>query len=289
MTQTILQRITDKILYMPHDEHTDRPLLAAITGAERTLLVDAGNSSAHADRFLRELDRHNVTAPSLLVLTHWHWDHVFGCKRMNLPTIAHIRTREQLLRQVDFTWTDEALDKRVATGEEISFCAEMIKKEFPTHREIAVIPPAIVFEQRLEIDLGKTTCIIEHVGGDHADDSCIVFAKEEGVLFLGDCLYPDYYSGDWKYTPANVRALLAKLQKYDADHYVISHRAPLTKAEFLHEAAFYLEICSLLDNSVHDVATLHRELTRRLGKELTVYEGEILQCFVNGHTPLPAR
>jgi glyoxylase-like metal-dependent hydrolase (beta-lactamase superfamily II) len=44
----------------------------------------------------------------------------------------------------------------------------------------------MTFEDEVQIDLGGITCIIKHVGGDHADDSVVIYIKEEKILFLGD-------------------------------------------------------------------------------------------------------
>ncbi|WP_289139642.1 MBL fold metallo-hydrolase [uncultured Brevibacillus sp.] len=282
MLKTILRRITDHIIYMPHDDHTDRPILASISGANLTLGIDAGNSSVHANLFLQELAKHNEKKIDFLVLTHWHWDHVFGCSRMNLPIISHVGTQEQLVKLQGLAWTDEALDERVKAGSEIPFCAEMIKKEFPTHRDIRIETPSIVFEQKLELDLGGVNCLIEHVGGDHSSDSCIVYVKEDKVLFLGDCLYPDYYNGDWKYTTQNVLVLLDRLQTYDADHYIISHRDPLTKAEFQQEADFYRKISTLLGQHGNDHSAICAGLSHFIGRALIEEELFIVDWFVNG-------
>ena len=51
----------------------------------------------------------------------------------------------------------------------------------------------------MEIDLGGITCIVEHVGGVHAPDSSIIYVVEDKVLFLADCVYQDFYSGEWSY------------------------------------------------------------------------------------------
>ncbi len=93
--QTKLKKITDNILYLPADDNTDRPILAAICGDKKTLLIDSGNSSNHARLFLEELKRNNVKSPDYVVITHWHWDHIFGIQEMSLPTIASKETGEK--------------------------------------------------------------------------------------------------------------------------------------------------------------------------------------------------
>ncbi len=45
----------------------------------------------------------------------------------------------------------------------------------------------------MELDLGEVTCVLKHVGGDHAHDSVVIYVKEEKILFLGDCIYADIF------------------------------------------------------------------------------------------------
>lgn len=284
MHQTELRRITDKILYMLPVDETDRPILAAITGANRTLVMDAGNSSNHAELFQNELAKNHIVTIDFLVLTHWHWDHVFGMHRMNVPTIAHRETAKKLETMVGLDYSDEALDQRVKEGKEISFSAENIKREFPSPiRDITIVTPTVTFESRIEVDLGGTSCLIEHVGGDHSLDSCVVFVKEEKVLFLGDCLYPDYYTGEWKYTSAKTLKLIDKLEEYDAEIYVISHRHnPLSKAEFHDEIRLYREMCDIIQKGMDSRGAIIEELSNRLGVEISDKQLQIVDCFING-------
>ena len=70
----------------------------------------------------------------------------------------------------------------------------MYQKEFSEQpRNIKIIPPNLTFQNQLELDLGEVTCVLKHVGGDHAHDSVVMYMKEEKILFLGDCIYADIF------------------------------------------------------------------------------------------------
>lgn len=278
----MLRRISDKIVFLPPDSKTDRPILAAISGAKRTLIVDGGNSPAHAELFLHELNKNDVNKIDLLVVTHWHWDHVFGIGRMNVPTIAHSETKRQIDNMLQLSWTDDALDQRVQEGTEISFCAEMIKKEFPDDRKIVLTSPDIVFSGKLDLDLGGVHCVIEHVGGDHASDSCIVYVEEEKVIFLGDCLYQDVYSKKMKYTTQNTLDMLQKLEQYHADIYVLSHEMPLSRSQYLKFVDLLKELCALSQESLSDKKTTLDVLAANLKRDLDEEDMETIQYFLNG-------
>ena len=74
MKQSSLNRISEHVYWLSPDATTDRPTLGAIVGKHATLIVDAGNSPAHANLFLEELARLEMAKPKYMVLTHWHWD-----------------------------------------------------------------------------------------------------------------------------------------------------------------------------------------------------------------------
>jgi glyoxylase-like metal-dependent hydrolase (beta-lactamase superfamily II) len=89
MNNPRLNQISQHVYWLPPDATTDRPTLGAVVGERATLIVDAGNSPAHAELFLNELANAGAPAPAYLVLTHSHWDHVFGVSAYDLPVFAY--------------------------------------------------------------------------------------------------------------------------------------------------------------------------------------------------------
>lgn len=282
MKKSTLQRLTDRIFYLPPEAETDRPLLAAICGEKQTLLIDAGNSPAHAELFLHELANQQVSNINMAVLTHWHWDHSFGASRLDRLMIAHETTKKKLEELTSFTWADEELDRRVEEGVESSFCAEMIKKEYGADRDISIVTPEITFLSQLQVDLGNIHCLVEHVGGDHSSDSTVIFVEEEKVLFLGDCLYPDLYAKQPRYTVDRMSSLLDKLESYNANTYILSHEAPLSKSEFEGYVQLLRLLCQLTIEKSGVENDMVTTLSAQLGRELGQMELEAIRCFVHG-------
>ncbi|MBM7703878.1 MBL fold metallo-hydrolase [Metabacillus iocasae] len=278
-----LQQLTQSVFYLPSDSATDRPVLGAIQGKNQTLLVDAGNSSAHAKLFLSELKKQDLYAITSVVLTHWHWDHIFGTKEMNLFTLSSEQTKQAIEKMINYEWTDEALEERVKEGIEIQFCADMIKAEFGDNRRIEIQLPNMTINKLVRIDLGNIHCTIEHVGGDHASDSTIVYVEEENVLFLGDCLYPNLYSKTPQYTVKHTRALLQALGKYKANHYVLSHELPLSPVQYNEYIQLLAILCELTETHQGNKQNITEALSIRLNKELNEDERETIDCFVNGY------
>ncbi len=278
-----LEQLSTRIWYQTPVSETDRPILCVVVGDNKSLMIDAGNSEAHARSFLIELNNRNIRQPDIVALTHWHWDHIFGLSALNMVSIASSHTKAAMAKLLRFEWTDEALDGRVREGVEIEFCANAIKQEFGANREIAVKLPDITFEQRLEIDLGGVTCILQHVGGDHAADSIVVYMKEEKVLFLGDCIYADIYNGPRKLTAERTLKLLDALAEFDADTYILSHYKPVSRAEYELEAAMLANIAKLTVRYRGDSERMKQAYEQQLGRALNEEELEVITYFVNGH------
>ncbi|MEJ9115649.1 MBL fold metallo-hydrolase [Bacillus paramobilis] len=280
-----IKKIGNSFWYMTPVSETDRPILGMVVGQEKTVMIDAGNSEEHAQLFLEMLQEQNVPSPDFVALTHWHWDHIFGLPVLqNALTFAHAETKKEMQSLVSYEWTDEALDARVKEGTEIAFCADCIKKEFEEKaRNIKIIPPALTFHDQIELDLGEVTCVLKHVGGDHAHDSVVIYVKEEKILFLGDCIYADIFSSKWNYTTKRTFKLIEELEAFDAETYILSHGTAISRAEFLQEmhllktVGTYTEIHKGVEESIKEA------YKQNVNRELNEDEIETITFFVNGY------
>ncbi|MGH0428230.1 MBL fold metallo-hydrolase [Bacillus hominis] len=280
-----IKKIGNSFWYMTPVSETDRPILGMVVGKEKTLMIDAGNSEAHAQLFLEMLKEQNVSNPNFVALTHWHWDHIFGLPVLqNALTIAHSETKKEMNKLVSYEWTDEALDTRVKEGTEIEFCAECIKKEFSEKtRNIQILLPSLTFQKQLELDLGEVTCMLKHVGGDHSHDSVVMYIKEEKILFLGDCIYADIFSSKWNYTTKRTFALIDELEQFDAETYILSHGEAIDRAEFLQEIHLLKTVGTYTETHKGDEEKIKAAYKQELGRELNEDELETITYFVNGY------
>ncbi|MNW39134.1 Hydroxyacylglutathione hydrolase [compost metagenome] len=230
---TRFERISEHITIMHAEHETDRPILAVVKGADKTLLIDAGNSPKHAALFQSYLKQEGHPSPDYVVLTHWHWDHTFGLPAWNIPVIAQSGTAEMLRQLAGLEWSKETLRELEDKGIINDQSSSDITKEYSDDVSgIRIIVPDLLFAEQMEIDLGGVTCEIEHVGGDHAADSCYVYVREDKTLFMGDALGPSIYGGPRYYTPGNFLALLTRMRQYEAEIFVESHGIPTAKSEF---------------------------------------------------------
>ncbi|WP_042459938.1 MBL fold metallo-hydrolase [Neobacillus dielmonensis] len=279
-----IEKIGQRFWYITPVSETDRPILGMVKGDLKTLMIDAGNSKVHAQIFINELSKQQVPKPDMVVLTHWHWDHTFGLSALSdTISISSGQTKKEMEKLVGLSWSDAALDERVKQGTEIEFCAKAIKAEYSNHRDITISLPQLTFKDQLEIDLGGVICIIQHVGGDHAADSVVVYIKEEKILFLGDCLYSDIFSAKRNYTIKETLQLLEQLDAFDADTYVLSHWKPISKEEYQYEASTLRAIANFTELFKGDKQKVIQEYGKQAGRELTEDELGTIEEFINGY------
>jgi glyoxylase-like metal-dependent hydrolase (beta-lactamase superfamily II) len=227
-----MERISKHVYWLPPSP-PDRPSLCAVEGERATIWLDAGSSAAHTREFLEALATQGVTKPTHVVLTHSHWDHVFGANELGAHVVTHELTAGYLRELAATDWSDEALDHRVAAGEASQQHADNVKQELPSPRDVRIRLAEIVFRDGLDFELGGVRVQVRHVGGDHADDSSVVYIEPDGVLFLGDCLYEAPSGG---YTVERATPLLAAVRSFAAVHFVEGHSETVLSRAELEEA-----------------------------------------------------
>lgn len=230
-----MEKLTGRVYYLPHDARTDRPVLGYIRGERYALMVDAGNSAAHAALFERQRRELGLPAPAFVGLTHWHWDHVYGLHALGAVSVASRQTGDYLARMARWGWSDEEMEGRIASGEDIPFCCDNIKKEYPDRSQIVVKNADLLFEGGLRLDLGGEVCRACQVGGPHSPDSVVYLLEREGILFLGDCACEDFHHGPAHYPQKELGELIGRLEALDFEIALTGHWQPQSKEEILHD------------------------------------------------------
>ena len=208
------QRVSEHVWWMPPGP-PDRPSLCAVVGERWTLALDAGSSRAHTREFLAGLPER----PSAVAYTHSHWDHVFGGVEIGGYVIAHRLTAQKLEEMSARDWTDDATVN------------EHIRAELPSPRTVEIAPADVVFDTALDVDLGGVCVHVEHVGGDHCEDACLMLVEPDALLFLGDCLCAS--PREDKLTVEKAFPLYDRVLAYPVELYVEGHHpAVTTRDEF---------------------------------------------------------
>lgn len=281
-----LYQITEHVFWTPGDHETDRPNLGILAGERLTCMVDAGNSPAHAREVLHAMTQRNLRHPSFVILTHWHWDHVFGGEYLGATMIAHSETSQIVREMSHLSWRDKPLEQRVEEGTEIEFCRDKMKAELSDKQRsgLKIKVPEISFTGKMSLELGKISCEIIHVGGDHSTDSTIIFTPEEKVVFLGDSLYNAIYESPSYYTIQKLFPLLDQALACKADFYLDGHGdEPMTYSDMAEYSNYLKAIGSSTAENYNQPEKIYAAVCKALGKDvLDEDDMETMEAFIAG-------
>lgn len=230
----MLYKLSDRIYYMEHNEETDRPVLGYVKGDNFSLMVDAGNSKKHASLFIDQISKLGLSYPKFVGITHSHWDHTYGLCGISSFSIACKKTNEYLKKMQNWCWTDEAMQQRLKSGEDIKFCDTMIRREYPDRSEICIETVDLLFDERLTLDLGNLICEFIKIDSSHTDDCVIIYVPQEKVIFLGDSICEDFHHGGDVYEGGiyykdKLINLINILKSMDFETAIFSHSEKFTK------------------------------------------------------------
>lgn len=218
----MFNKLTEHIYVRPCDHYTDRPNIGLIVGKNRVLLYDAGNSAANVALLRQEMADCGLPQPDMVAVSHWHWDHTFGMHAWGVPTIAGRETNRYLQKVRQWKWDDRSMQERVDLQQDIVFCSEMIKREYPDRSQICVTTADIIFDDRLTIDLGGgVVCELIHARGPHSPDSVICHVPSERFVFLGDSNGKDMYGLPWHFDIEHEEDLTATLMSLPYDRRLV--------------------------------------------------------------------
>ena len=177
-----MNRLTEAIWMMEPSGPTDRPVLALVRGARRSLMIDGGNCPDHAGAFIRELSEAGLAEPDYVATTHSHCDHVFGLSALGGLVLSNSLTRQRIEELNRLGWNDAEVAERVRAGQEHEMTLAMLREEMPGDRTgFTIRRPDIVYDSRLEVSLGGLACCLEKIGGNHTPDSTVVMSASDAT------------------------------------------------------------------------------------------------------------
>jgi glyoxylase-like metal-dependent hydrolase (beta-lactamase superfamily II) len=267
---------------MPHRNDTDRPILGLVCGNKYSLVVDSGNSPNHAKEFLEEVSLLNVPPVKYLVITHYHWDHIFGIKEMNLTTIAHEKTKQEIDRMKNLNWDEASLAEHVKANIISENCSKFIKEELKDIENFKVGDVDLTYIGSLEIDLGGVTCVVNSIGGSHTDDSTVIYIPEEKVMFLGDCIYGRRFNGLYGYDREKLLNMIDKIEKYKSEYYFISHEEIFGRKE-LEDFWQQLRVTAHMAGNDTSTEAAVRRFVNEFNREPTEDEVFYIEGFINAN------
>jgi glyoxylase-like metal-dependent hydrolase (beta-lactamase superfamily II) len=226
-----LQHLAERVYAVPGDMARTRPWVGVVATREGTVLIDSGNGPLHAEdihKALREIEAPPVTH---ILLTHHHWDHVFGsCAFPGAHIVAHELTQHHLRIMADEPWSEAYLETKVESMPRGKALVDFMNAAVPDWDDFRVVPATETFATRYEFTLGGYQFEMEHVGGQHEPDQSIVYVRPGNILFLGDATYGRAWTRGWdlETLAATLRGFMGK----GAEWYVEGHRSPARPPSF---------------------------------------------------------
>jgi quinoprotein relay system zinc metallohydrolase 2 len=148
---------------------------ACIVGRDAVAVIDT-SGSAVMGRALREVIKSITSKPIRYVInTHMHPDHVFGnvaFKEDNPAFVAHHKMARGLLARAD---------RYLAINKDML--------GIDAFKGIEIVVPTVGVQDKMELDLGGRTIILEAQKPAHTDNDLIVTDQATNTLFLGDLLF----------------------------------------------------------------------------------------------------
>jgi cyclase len=160
--------------------------MAAVVDAGKMLILDTTSYNVFAERFAGQVAARTDCEPSLLYISHRHFDHFAGADAINAPVIGHWLTRQAMAR-----YSQEWMDRNIAEWTRLG----MVVPELV--RDPKVVLPEILFDAGLTVRIGAHTVELIHVGG-HCADQTVAYLPEERVFFGSDNIFhqKEPYVGD---------------------------------------------------------------------------------------------
>ncbi|HET7180606.1 MAG TPA: MBL fold metallo-hydrolase [Candidatus Limnocylindrales bacterium] len=154
--------------------------IGVVLDGDDVLLVDTRSGPAHAREVVAEVRELTPNPVSIVVDTHWHWDHAFGNHALRPATIwGHVRTAERLRAE-----GDARLAQVRRHAAELEGLAEALA-------DVVIDPPDRTFAETATVMVGDRVVELAFHGRAHTDADISVHVPDAGVLFAGDLLEAD--------------------------------------------------------------------------------------------------
>jgi glyoxylase-like metal-dependent hydrolase (beta-lactamase superfamily II) len=192
----VWQEIGDRVFTRRYEFFQQQ--IGVVLGGRDVLVVDTRSTPAQAREIATELRQLTRDPVSIIVDTHWHFDHTFG-NSVFRPAAAwgHVRAAAQLARE------------GVAMIDEVAAEIPSIASDI---RETIIDPPERTFEDRATVMVGDRVVELSYHGRAHTDGDIVLVVPDANVMFAGDLLeegappsFGDSFPLEW---PATVEALL---------------------------------------------------------------------------------
>lgn len=184
--------IADDVFYMRY-----KPLdqtIGAIRTDDGLVVIDSRSHRSHAKELTSDLCELDRRPASILVNTHYHWDHTFGNAQFpDAMIVGHERTRIAL--QAD----GPAVKAQLAAADWID------EDDRRLIADVSITPPTATFTNRMSLFPGGRHIGLHYLGRGHTDSDIVITV--DNVLFAGDLIevgappsFGDSFPEEWAAT-----------------------------------------------------------------------------------------
>jgi cyclase len=263
----VLKRITENVFCILGGEKKINTGL--VIGKNGILMIDSTFSPDHAKQILKIIRSVTQKPVRYLFNTHYHSDHTFGNQVFSTKVVAHRECRNIMTKLLEREWSQDSIQRYV--------------EENPEWREklnnLKITLPDLVFDDKLEIDLGNLKVNLVHVGG-HTKDSSIAHIAQSKVLFAGDLIFQGRYPFMRDGNCQEWLLALRVINDLDFDVLIPGHRYICDKAEIKHHIDYFenlLENCQkfIQENLSADEIVKQKEFTKFARRNVDRHEENI--------------
>lgn len=247
------------------------------------LYQTGGTSEKHVKRFLSHFSNEEIEKINLILISHHHWDHIFGSFYFNKPVLCPKTTGKHIKEYGKVVWNVNSIVDKYKKGELFEFSFHNMQNELDEKN--VIFPKPLIINGSIELDLGGVNIIYEPIISCHCEDAYIIYIKEDKTLFMGDIIWPNMegQNDEWFYSYDEVVKMYEKIKEYNAQCFIDAHAKPLNRAEFY---GFMDKLVFMLKYSLENKPKNYEEVENAVPEELKGFkigydewiEGAVLNC-----------